>query len=136
MKIKNTSGIVLAVIITAAVFVVGGEVARSHNRSQAVSYLNMEYPKLKTNAEKQALLVKTNTIVATNRSWFSFSNSSANQASDDASYGDGCEPGSTNWICNLRNDPDPTGNVTTDESWDSVWVWQDPTTGEWHDGGR
>jgi hypothetical protein len=121
-------------LVAIVVFVGSSEFQKSNNREEALRDLNSSYSKITNPASKNALLIKTNTIIGENQSWFSLNNSRADEAGPDTSYGDGCEPFSNDWVCNLRNDEDPVGTVTTEEVVD-VWLWFNPTTGSWVSGG-
>jgi hypothetical protein len=109
----------LTVLVTLVVVWGINEMMKSNHRKVAIQQLNATWPSLKDDSSKTAALVKTNTILADNKSMFSFSNSKAAEDKDPEEYGGG--------ISNWR--PELFGSATVS----SGWVWQDPS-GNWHQG--
>lgn len=128
-------------LVALVVFVGLGELQRSSNRAAAQDELNQAWPTLKNNSEKVAVMMTARTVFAQNKSWFLFSNSSADGETDEfARYegGDLCSNGSLDCF----NGP-PNPSVATEWAWElpssnvtSSWVWSNPVTGEWEIGGK
>lgn len=128
-------------LVALVVFVGLGELQRSNNRAAAEDELNQAWSTLKNNSEKAAAMMTARTVFAQNKSWFLFSNSSADGGAEEYANYDGGELCNNGSLDCFKGGLNP--NVETDWTWElpssnveSSWVWADPVTGEWQIGGK
>jgi len=67
----------LGLVVAILIFVTVTEISKSSNRKVAIEDLNSGYSTMTTDANRQALIMKYDTIIAENQSMFSFFNSKA-----------------------------------------------------------
>ena len=124
---KNLVIVIVTVLVTTIVFVGIMEVSKSMARAKAKADLARIYPTLKDTKSKIAVTITANSIIQQNKSWFGFSNSSANQESEEPR-----EAGEDiSWIFNWYRSQRESGSTPNVET---SWGWYNPQTGEWTPG--
>lgn len=120
---KNFKVIAITVIVTVIILVGLLEIQKSNARAGAVANLKSIYPQLKSSQEKIAATIETNTIISQNKSWFGFSNSSANRWNEIPN-----DQPDMRWLTSWY------GSSSGGSSVDTSWGYYDPSTGEFTQG--
>jgi len=125
---KNFKVIAITFIVTAILFVGLLEIQKSNARAGAMANLKSVYPQLKSSQEKIVATIEANTIINQNKSWFGFSNSSANQWNGETS-----ESPDMSWVGNWYRSYGGSGG-SGGSNVDTSWGYYDPSTGEFTQG--
>ncbi|MBP9822250.1 MAG: hypothetical protein KBC81_02300 [Candidatus Pacebacteria bacterium] len=112
-------------LVAVVVFVGLGELQRGSNRAAALSDLNAKWATLKGDSQKDIALTWATSVMFQNKSWFDFSNSSADEGDGE---GDG-EKRPREYGMEFWNRVSPVvPSVMTG------WGWFNPDTGAWVEG--
>lgn len=77
MNKKTITTVLIAILVTSAVWVVGLEMGKSNARSEAIARFNAFVATKKDEKTKIAAIAEVNVMLNQNKSWFNFSSSSA-----------------------------------------------------------